>query len=203
MSSLRTIMGALVWCGLVACAKAGDGDAGDGGGGYGTGGGYGAMGGKADTTSGGASTSDGGSGGDTSGTGGDTTTTSGSGGTGGDPGPICNPPQHLCGGICSDNTPATGCYQSVSCTPCPTVINGTAICSAQGACAPSCNSPYVPSGNNCVCPQQCCNDNDCSGGATCENGSCVDPCDEPLCIALCLIQGKVGICLANQCVCLG
>lgn len=128
----------------------------------------------------------------------------GTGGMGGDPGPTCDPPQHLCGGICTGNTPATGCYQSVDCTPCPTVTNGSATCDANGLCAAMCNSPYVANGNQCVCPSQCCTNADCGNNASCQNGTCVqDPsCDEPLCIIQCAVQNKVGICISNNCVCL-
>ena len=125
-------------------------------------------------------------------------------GTGGDPGPQCDPPNHMCGGICVGNTPATGCYQSQSCAACPNPVNGTASCSIDGACAAMCNAPYVAQGNSCVCPQQCCSNNDCGGGATCQNGTCVQPmtCDQVQCTALCLIQGKFGLCQGNSCVCL-
>lgn len=137
-----------------------------------------------------------------SGTGGTGTALPGTGGMGGDPGPTCDPPQHLCGGICTGNTPATGCYQSLSCDPCPTVVNGTATCDTNGQCAAMCNSPYVPSGTSCVCPNQCCSDADCGSGASCQSGACVQDCDEGACIAVCLIQGKVGVCVSNQCTCL-
>jgi hypothetical protein len=125
-------------------------------------------------------------------------------GSGGDAGPVCDPPNHLCGGICVGNTPQTGCYQSQSCTACPTPTNGSATCAADGTCAAMCNAPYVAQGASCVCPQQCCSNNDCGGGATCQNGTCVQPmtCDQVLCTALCLVQGKFGLCQGNTCLCL-
>ena len=137
------------------------------------------------------------------GTGGNPTGMPGTGGMGGDPGPTCDPPQHLCGGICTGNTPATGCYQSVSCTPCPTVTNGSATCDANGQCAAMCNSPYVANGNQCVCPSQCCTNADCSGNATCQNGTCVQQstCDEGLCIFQCGLQSMFGVCVNDMCVC--
>ena len=144
-----------------------------------------------------------------------TTTTSSTTSTGGAPGvggqgpggggagsPMCTPPEHLCGGICVGNTPQTGCYQSTSCNPCPFVTNGTTKCTNDGLCDFDCAAPYVKSGSICSCPTQCCSNADCSGGATCENGQCVEPCDQVLCTALCLIQNKVGLCQNNQCVCL-
>ncbi|MCA9623383.1 MAG: hypothetical protein KC731_30390, partial [Myxococcales bacterium] len=167
-----------------------------------------------------------GDGGDDAGVGGDTkadtTSSSSSGtggmtgtggmGTGGEPGfggdmgsggmgPQCNAPQHLCGGICVGNTPATGCYQSMSCTACPNVPNGTATCTMDGYCGANCNPGYMPSGTTCVCQSQCCSDADCGSGSSCQNGTCVADCDQALCIAACLLQMKVGICVSNSCVC--
>ncbi len=137
-------------------------------------------------------------------------TTSGTGGAGGMSGtggmaPQCEPPGHLCGGICVGNTPATGCYQSVSCASCPTPLHGSATCTPDGLCAAECNAPYVPNGANCVCPTQCCSDADCGGGgSTCQNGTCTTPqtCDQVQCTAICLIQGLFGLCVGNTCTCL-
>jgi len=146
-----------------------------------------------------------GTGGNPTGTGGNPTGMPGTGGMGGDPGPTCGATEHLCGGICTGNTPATGCYQSVDCTACPNVPNGTATCDANGLCAATCNSPYVPSGNSCICPNQCCTNADCpTSGSTCDNGTCVEPstCDQALCIALCGLQSKIGVCLGDQCTCI-
>jgi len=146
-----------------------------------------------------------GSGGATStSTGTSTSTTSGGGdggsGSGGDPND-CMVPQHVCGGLCVDNTPGTGCYQSTSCSACPTPTNGSATCTTDGLCDVMCTAPYVKNGTNCNCPTQCCSNTECGSGETCENGSCVAPCDPPTCIATCLLQQKVGICLNNICVC--
>lgn len=95
----------------------------------------------------------------------------GSGNAGGSMG--CPPDKHLCGGICVGNTPATGCFTSATCTPCPNPPqNGVAVCNAQGTCDVMCNAPYVKSSNSCVCGQACCTDADCSGGGTCVNGAC-------------------------------
>lgn len=130
--------------------------------------------------------------------------TTGGGGMGG-MAPECDPPGHLCGGICVGNTPATGCYQSSTCASCPTPTNGTATCTMDGQCAAQCNSPYVPNGASCICPMQCCSDADCGGGGSvCQSGTCTTPqtCDQVQCTAICLIQGLFGICQGNQCLCL-
>jgi hypothetical protein len=175
-------------CGLLwACAEGateGDRPDDDGGGGFVGDGGGGAA--TTSTTSSGAGPSTGGGG-------------SGGGGAGG---PMCDPPEHLCGGICVGNTPQTGCYQSTTCTACPSVINGTTTCTAGGLCDFTCTSPYVKNGPSCSCPTQCCSNADCSGGATCDNGQCVEPCDQALCIFNCGLQNKVGVCQGNQCICL-
>lgn len=127
----------------------------------------------------------------------------GTGGAGGMDPPTCDPPEHLCGASCAGNTPATGCYQSVSCSPCPTVTNGSAICDSNGSCAAQCNSPYVANGTSCVCPNQCCSTADCGANQTCDGGSCVDTatCDQGLCIIQCAITMQVGICVGDVCTC--
>lgn len=129
-------------------------------------------------------------------------------GTGGSPagmpGPTCNPPNHLCGGICVDNTPATGCTNSVDCTPCQAVLNGTSICSPTGDCDVTCNAPYQKNGLTCMCPTACCTDAEC-GGSTCVNGTCTTPpsCDLALCLIICFAASQSpGICVGDQCVCL-
>lgn len=129
----------------------------------------------------------------------------GDGGSGGVGDKRCEPPQHICSNVCEGNTPQTGCYQSTSCNPCPFVTNGTTKCTNDGLCDFDCAAPYVKSGSICSCPTQCCSNEDCSNSFLCENGQCVEPCDQALCTALCLIQNKYGVCLArlgNQCVCL-
>ncbi len=162
---------------------------------------------------GGATAAGGNAGGTTSMTSTTSTSMSGPGGSGGAGGIVgaggmggmmltCNAPEHLCDGQCEGNTPATGCYQSATCTPCPAITNGTPTCSADGMCTPQCTAPYVVSGMTCTCPTECCNNADC-GGDTCDNGSCVTPCDGALCIAQCLISGQVGVCVGDTCTCVG
>jgi hypothetical protein len=132
-----------------------------------------------------------------------TTTTTSGGGDGGSGGSVndCMVPRHVCGGLCVDNTPGTGCYQSTSCTACPTPTNGSATCATDGLCDVMCTSPYVKSGTSCNCPTQCCSNTECSGNATCDNGSCVSPCDQAACLITCALQNKAGLCLNNICVC--
>lgn len=125
----------------------------------------------------------------------------GSGGGGAGAGePMCGAGEHFCGGICVGNTPQTGCHQSTSCAACPPVANGTTKCSPEGICDFDCASPYVKSGSVCSCPTQCCTNADCGGSATCENGQCIEPCDEGACILSCFPD--FGVCLADQCVCI-
>jgi hypothetical protein len=195
-------------------------------GGAGAGMGGGGDGGTGNTTSmGGASTSSGMGGMSTSsGMGGMTTTSSSSGmttssttttttSTGG-----CGPTEHECAGQCVGNTIQSGCLQSMSCTPCPTPVNGSAICTAAGACDVICNAPYTKQGTSCVCATQCCSVADCPAGETCSGGMCSgggssssssgggscnsDDCTA-MCIAQCFIQMKfgIGMCVGNTCQC--
>jgi hypothetical protein len=60
----------------------------------------------------------------------------------------------------------------------------------------------MKSGNACVCALACCSDSDCQNGDSCMNNQCVTPCDQALCIAFCLIQSKLGICVGPDCNCL-
>ncbi|MDI3290335.1 hypothetical protein [Polyangium sp. 15x6] len=80
--------------------------------------------------------------------------------------------EHACAGVCAGNTPATGCFTSTTCTPCPAVQNGAATCNSTGLCDVSCNSGYVKNGFACVCQSQCCSDADCAAGQTCMGGTC-------------------------------
>lgn len=128
---------------------------------------------------------------------------SATGGAGGMGPPTCDPPEHLCSDTCEGNTPATGCYQSSSCSPCPSVSNGVAICDSNGSCAAQCNTPYVANGTTCTCPNQCCTTADCGANQTCDNGSCVSTqtCDQGLCIIQCAITNQVGLCVNDVCTC--
>ena len=130
---------------------------------------------------------------------GTTTTTTTTTGTG-----ECGPDQHLCGGVCTGNTPGTGCLSSASCTPCPTTANGAPTCSAQGTCDVTCNSGYNKVGMQCQCAAQCCSAADCPSGQTCNGGVCETPtvpCDEQACFLQCFAQMQVGTCVADICVC--
>jgi hypothetical protein len=134
--------------------------------------------------------------------GGDTPSSDGSDGSGGGAigSPACGPAQHLCGGICTD-LPASGCYADPTCTPCPVPENGTATCTADGSCDFECGAGYNKTGG---CASQCCSPADCEGGAACDNGVCVpppEPCDSIVCITTCLFEGKIGVCVADACVC--
>lgn len=117
---------------------------------------------------------------------------------------VCNPPQHVCNGQCAGNTPDTGCTTSVSCSPCPSPVNGMAACAINGTCDVTCNAPYVKSGGSCVCGAACCADADCNGG-TCVNGQCQAACNQAACAAICIIQCMkpgLGVCQNNKCVCI-
>ncbi len=101
-------------------------------------------------------------------------TTTGGGGMG----PMCNPPEHLCGGICVGNTVQTGCTNSVDCSPCvaPTA-NGSVSCSGSGDCTTTCDQGYTQVGTECTCATECCSENDCSGSEICDqNGQCTNNC---------------------------
>lgn len=165
------------------------------------------AGGAGGSGTGGASTS--GAGG--AGTGGSptTTSTSGSGGAGaGGAGAGCAPPDHLCGGVCRPNIPATGCFASKSCAPCPDVVHGSTTCDAQGACSVACDAGYTSSGGLCICAAECCADADCGdAGITCQQGSCVEvppSCDQVTCTFDCTAQHGAacpGVCLGETCTC--
>jgi hypothetical protein len=133
------------------------------------------------------------------------------GNQGGSGGSECAPPKHLCGGICTPNTPATGCYQSVSCNPCPPAPSfGTSVCTMDGLCDFTCQQPYVKQGSTCGCASECCSNADCNGG-TCQNGTCTDPppppCDMATCTSDCFLMCfpgfGLGICdpITNTCLC--
>src|SRR5262249_27687878 len=75
----------------------------------------------------------------------------GGGGAGGVGGAlVCGPLEHICNGLCTPNTPQTGCL-NVSCTPCPVPANGMAVCTLDGHCDFSCFFGYEKSGSNCIC----------------------------------------------------
>jgi hypothetical protein len=122
----------------------------------------------------------------------------------------CGPMEHLCNGVCNGNTPATGCFTSVSCSPCVAPANGTSSCTAAGVCDFSCNFGYNKSGNACVCAQQCCSNADCPAGETCAGGVCSGGggmCDandcQAQCFLICFPQMKIGFgtCNGNVCDC--
>lgn len=183
----------VVWS--VGCAQGSDSFDGDGG----SNGNGGSSGGPAAAGSGGATSSATTSGSTTS-----SGTGSGGGGVGGGGGggPECGANQHSCGGICTGNTPQTGCFTSSTCVACTPPQNGTAICSIDGECDFTCPAGYQQNGNACSCAQQCCSNADCPAGETCGGGVCSGPaCDMNACIAQCIIMGCVGICMGD-CVCL-
>jgi hypothetical protein len=85
------------------------------------------------------------------------------------------------------------------------VPNSVSTCNGQGQCDFSCNAGYNKSGNTCACASACCSDADCSGGQTCQGGTCQGgsgSCDQAVCIALCALQSKLGLCVGNNCTCL-
>jgi hypothetical protein len=147
----------------------------------------------------GAGASDGGGGAAATGGHGPASTTTGGMAGGGAGDPMCLPPEHLCGDTCVGNTPSTGCYQSTACTACPAVVNGTTKCDDTGLCDFDCHPPYAKSGSGCACPVQCCTNSDCGGSASCQNGQCVQPCDDATCILMCF--PSLGVCLNGQCTC--
>jgi hypothetical protein len=183
---------AIIWLG---CAQGSDSAFGEGGEG-GVGGAGGASGpsstSSAASTSGSTSTSS-----SSASTSGSTTASSSSGG------PDCSAEQHLCGGVCTNNTPQTGCFTSVTCAPCASPpVNASSTCSADGKCDFSCTPGYMKSGNVCVCASECCSDADCGGGQVCQGNQCVaPPCDQAQCILDCFAQLCVGLCVGDMCVC--
>ncbi|MEM9874924.1 MAG: hypothetical protein AAF928_08515, partial [Myxococcota bacterium] len=103
---------------------------------------------------------------------------SSSAGAGGDPGPTCTPPQHLCDGMCVGNTVASGCTNSVTCDPCPEPSsNGAATCTPNGDCSVACDAGYTAVGGQCQCATECCSEADCSGNEVCTaQGQCTSDC---------------------------
>jgi hypothetical protein len=117
---------------------------------------------------------------------------------------MCGASEHLCSGICTGNTPATGCFTSQTCSACGAVQNGSPYCTPQGFCDVSCNAGYQPTGYSCVCSSMCCKDTDCAAGQTCMSGTCSGgggTCDPFTCTASCILQMKIGTCIGNTCVC--
>jgi hypothetical protein len=132
-----------------------------------------------------------------------TSSSAASSGSGGSP---CDADEHLCGGICSGNTPQTGCFQSVTCAACAAPpIHGSVTCSSAGLCDFTCGAGYTKSGNSCVCANECCSDSDCGNGASCDGGVCGEPppppCDDAACAFECGLYLCVGICLGDICTC--
>ncbi len=107
----------------------------------------------------------------------------------------------------------SGCFGSSNCAPCAAApVNGTSICTVNGACDFTCGGAYVKNGNACGCGSAvCCADSDCGGnGSTCVGGSCTVPatCDGAQCLTSCLAyclftKGTpgIGLCLGNNCLC--
>lgn len=118
-------------------------------------------------------------------------------------GPDCAADQHLCGGVCANNTPQTGCFTSVTCAPCAAPpVNASSTCSADGKCDFTCTSGWVKSGNSCVCGSECCSDADCGSGLVCQGNQCVAaPCDQAQCFLDCFAMFCVGLCVGDQCTC--
>ena len=115
----------------------------------------------------------------------------------------CGPDEHFCGGVCTGNTPGTGCAQSASCDPCPAPEHGTPTCTATGTCEFTCNDGFNDVGGACQCASQCCSSADCSGGNVCSSGTCQPPpCYLQDCFESCLLSLKCGgFCIGNTCVC--
>jgi len=191
LARLAALLGVGVLAVAYGCASPTDG-IGEGGSG-GSGGGSGGSG--AGTTTSSSST--------TSSTSSTTTTTTSSTTTSTSTGPGCGAQEHLCGGVCAGNTPATGCYTSASCAACTEPPNGAATCSAQGTCDAICDPGYQKVGAACQCASQCCTDADCAAGQTCSGGTCTSSqsCDMATCLAMCIMQGMIGACINDQCIC--
>lgn len=123
--------------------------------------------------------------------------------------------QHKCNGVCTDNTPESGCFTSTTCDPCPMpAANGVAICSSLGACDLQCDTGYQPNASKTACdaippPPECCDDTDCVPPAfpICLNGYCQFPfgavCDPARCneFCQCAVNGgtpqSTGQCMPN------
>ena len=202
------LAGVLVLAAAPGCAQGSDDDLGDPGGtGPGSGGSSG-TGGPAATGAGGSATTGGGG--------------MGSGGSGSP----CGAQEHMCGGICTGNTPESGCFSNTTCDPCTAPANGTATCTTTGLCDFECTAPYQKNGAACTCPSMCCSNAECTGGLQCMSGTCACAteccsandcasyqtctggscaCDQAGCLAYCIASGMgvVGICniLNQQCVC--
>jgi hypothetical protein len=134
-------------------------------------------------------------------------------------GVTCFFPQHLCGGMCVDNTVATGCANSIACSPCPTPTHGTAACNSGGACDVTCPAGYAPNASKTDCdaippPPTCCDDSDCAIFTICLDGYCKNPlgatCDPAQCDVFCKCTSggtptSTGQCMKNvfvwECLC--
>jgi len=113
----------------------------------------------------------------------------------------CNPGYHRCGSTCRGNADAAAC--GTSCISCPSVANGTRICSS-GTCDFTCNSGYHRCGNTCrsntdptACGSSCAV---CSvpsnGQAVCSSGACGVSCNSTYlaCNNRCVMQTRAETC---------
>lgn len=99
----------------------------------------------------------------------------------------CGLTEHLCDGVCAQNTPETGCFKSSSCFGCSVPTGGTANCTAQGECDYECTAPNVKDGSGgCVDPNA-------GSGSGSGGGS------DPMCMFLCLLDPASAS--ASGCVC--
>lgn len=120
---------------------------------------------------------------------------------------MCNVNEHVCNGACAGNTIETGCVLSASCAPCPAPpAQGTEICSAAGQCDFTCANGYNKVGASCVCATQCCKPTDCGANQTCNNGTCMNMCDNDDCQASCILDCfpdlGIGQCNGGTCNCI-
>ncbi len=124
----------------------------------------------------------------------------------------CASGEKSCGGVCVPPMPGIGCTLA-DCTPCPGAPpNSVAVCTS-GVCDFSCNPDYVRNGNFCQAVSGSGGSGgggggtggapatpppNCATGLPCASGQPVDA----MCITVCAIQSKVGICLGGCCACL-
>ncbi len=95
---------------------------------------------------------------------------------------MCSSTQHVCAGVCVNNTDVSSCG-TTSCTPCVPPANGTPTCNGV-SCDFTCNTGFKRCGNQCIPSAACCTASDCMnppgpaacfGAATCNMGTCDYP----------------------------
>jgi hypothetical protein len=95
----------------------------------------------------------------------------------------CSAGQGCCNGTCTNLNTTSNCGSCGHTCTAPT--NGTATC-ANGTCGFTCNTGFKECNGTCIPSGNCCNDAECNGGQTCQNGTCACPTGTKPCNGSCI-----------------